>query len=186
MSKSISRIFCGIFRTFLSIFHAFKAISRFSRIVFALKIISENKKPIRSIWAEPAGPTQSTLLLPNRGPLEPIRAQLLASHGQHGLSAAAAFLGMRVTPRGPVRPYKAAASLRVSPALKSPPPPHLVTAACAALAPSAADHDFDSQAWSPSGARRCHPELRGVEPHPVRRFSSQLERRSTVATWGPG
>jgi hypothetical protein len=62
-------------------------------------------------WAEPEGPTRSTLLRPSRGPLEPIRAQVLAGHGQHGLSAAAAaFLGVRTTPRGPARPYKAAAS----------------------------------------------------------------------------
>jgi hypothetical protein len=61
-------------------------------------------------WAEPEGPTRSTPLRPSRGPLEPIRAQALASHGQHGLSAAATFLGVRATPRGPAHPYKAAAS----------------------------------------------------------------------------
>jgi hypothetical protein len=109
MSKSISGNFCGNFRVFLSIFHAFKTISRFSRIVFAFKIISENKNPIPSVRAEPEGPTRSTPLRPIRGPLEPIRAQALAGHGQHGLSAAAAFLGVHVTPMGPARPYKATA-----------------------------------------------------------------------------
>jgi hypothetical protein len=44
------------FQNLLSIFHAFKTISRFSRIVFAFKIISE-RNPILSVWAEPEGPT---------------------------------------------------------------------------------------------------------------------------------
>jgi hypothetical protein len=34
------------FQNFLSIFHAFKTISRFSGIVFAFKIISENKNTL--------------------------------------------------------------------------------------------------------------------------------------------
>jgi hypothetical protein len=62
MSQSIS----GNFQNFLSIFHAFKTISRFSGIVFAFKIISENKNPILSVWVEPEGPTRTRFGLPAR------------------------------------------------------------------------------------------------------------------------
>jgi hypothetical protein len=86
---------------------------------FALKINSEIKKPILSFpWAEPEGPTP-TPLRPSWGPLEPIRAQALAAHGQHDLSVVAAFLGVRATPRRPVRPYKAAAKASARPLLPS-------------------------------------------------------------------
>jgi hypothetical protein len=42
---------------FSSIFRAFKTISRFSGIVFALKINSEKTNPILSNWGQPEGPT---------------------------------------------------------------------------------------------------------------------------------
>jgi hypothetical protein len=144
------------------------------------KNIFQKKQIVSFPWAEPEGPMRSTPLRPSRGPLEPIRAQALASHGQHGLSTAAAFLGVRATPRGHTRPYKVAAKpprVPCSQAAASTAPRH----PCVRRRPRLWFASVESRRskapppWAPRDRAAPHP------PFPVTARS-----RSVVAPWTLG
>jgi hypothetical protein len=178
------------FRNFLSIFHAFKTNSRFSEIIFAFKIISENKNPTLSYLAEPspkarpatrAGPA-SRPAEAHLGPAEPDRPQR-SWPSQHGRRRRR-WLPRQARPR-PLKP-------RPSPA-RAPcffrRHPCLASALCSRAAPPSRSAELaigprlDSAHGSAVGVNQRHHETSTAMPSWTP--SSAFRRRKSAGTPPP-
>jgi hypothetical protein len=104
---SCPNVSLGIFPETFGIFRAFKTISTFSEIVFALKI--NLKKQILSFWIGPSPKARPypVRLGPAAGPLKPIWARRHRCQAQQAPPSALG-LGVRATPGAVSCPYKGA------------------------------------------------------------------------------